>query len=505
MQDSSDPALPRSSMDGCANAGGERPQVTTPTETGIQSVFAPQLLYPLDTSCVGVGTHGNFQASNGWDDDTPCQYLGSRDIPSTRRVRGFAMRKQGGHVLARQRRFTSRFATSGDGDEDEDDDDDDDNNGAGSLDMQIPKGQGQRQMLACPFYKSSSIRYMSCARLRLSRIRDVKQHLIRRHLRPLHCPVCGDTFNDSQCCDSHIKARTCNAPPGGVDIEGVTATQRLALTGRVNRALDEASQWFSVWEILFPNTPRPLSPYLSTQFGEVIDMLYDFWGRQRDTLIAEVAAEVAQSTGTGAGNDNSRLVTELSSRLIEQLFSRFRTTSQTITDPAPFKPTTLNARRHVADRAFPASVCPPGPNGAARMGGTGTASNSMILNHDISPSHSQRDVVPPIGDTSTVFSFNTPSAPSNRDYYPTPFFYPVGFYGCPAVPITQSVEPLGAGCAQTETWLSDGLNMDFQGLGSFLQGFPDVTSSDSSVYPLWTNTTTLCGPVPGVSAQGRHH
>ncbi len=194
----------------------------------------------------------------------------------------------------------------------------------------------KEQVLACPFYKFNSVRYMSCVRLRLSRIRDVKQHLMRRHRRPTYCPVCGEIFNDSGRCDSHITARTCYPPPGGVNIEGVTETQSVALTRRVDRTLDASSQWFSVWDILFPDRCRPQSPYLSlTHFGELLSIFHNYWEHQRDTLIAQAI----QSTAGGGGGHSplSPLMAELSSEIVENLFSTFRATSHTIMGPASSK------------------------------------------------------------------------------------------------------------------------------------------------------------------------
>ncbi|KAK3898850.1 hypothetical protein C8A05DRAFT_18626, partial [Staphylotrichum tortipilum] len=146
-----------------------------------------------------------------------------------------------------------------------------------------PGHENQRQdgVLACPFYKHDSIRHRSCFRLRLSRIRDVKQHLIRRHCRPRHpCPVCDGMPGSPGC--HHI-----HPPPGGIDVEGVSWEQQRALSRRVDRALDVPSQWYSVWDIVFPGVTRPASPYRSagTRFGEVLNILHDYWEGQRQILI----------------------------------------------------------------------------------------------------------------------------------------------------------------------------------------------------------------------------
>ncbi|KAK3381245.1 hypothetical protein B0H63DRAFT_475166 [Podospora didyma] len=220
----------------------------------------------------------------------------------------------------------------------DDDDDDGDGDGDGGDESDAGRDGGARkQLLACPFYKHNSMRYVSCVRLRLTRVRDVKQHLVRRHRRPMHCPVCGVTFDDSASWDEHILARSCVQRPGGFSIEGVTETQSTALARRVNRSLDEASQWFSIWTILFPDSPRPSSPYLSNHFEETLGMVYDYWQRHGRTLVAELAEPLTIDNSQHQGN----VLAELSSQVVEALLFRFRVSSQDAMDPASSNPTVV--------------------------------------------------------------------------------------------------------------------------------------------------------------------
>lgn len=48
--------------------------------------------------------------------------------------------------------------------------------------------------LACPFYKRNQVRHSNCLHFRLKRIKDVKQHLLRKHKQPYYCPICGLEF-----------------------------------------------------------------------------------------------------------------------------------------------------------------------------------------------------------------------------------------------------------------------------------------------------------------------
>ncbi|KAH8883706.1 hypothetical protein GQ53DRAFT_752768 [Thozetella sp. PMI_491] len=256
---------------------------------------------------------------------------------------------QGGRIQSRnQRRRGSRRSGGGGGDEDSGDDDSDGSDSGRDRDAD-DSTKSLKKPLACPFYKFNSMRYMSCVRLRMTRIRDVKQHLTRRHRRPPHCPMCGITFTDSQRWEQHILARNCDRPPSGFHIEGVSETQSIALARRVNRSHDEAKQWFSIWEILFPTLPPPPSPYLSNHFEETLGMVYEFWQQHRDGIVRELGG-------------NQSCVATLSSQIVQTLLERFRARSQTVMDPATSNPTALEPSSSVSPDAVvetpPMFSCP---------------------------------------------------------------------------------------------------------------------------------------------------
>ncbi|KZL71831.1 hypothetical protein CT0861_10333 [Colletotrichum tofieldiae] len=136
--------------------------------------------------------------------------------------------------------------------------------------------------LACPFYKEDGRKHHKCLQLQLSRIRDVKQHLSRKHMQPHFCPSCGRTFRALEDQREHIRLRTCDngnfLPP-----DGITQDQQKDLSARVDRKLQERDQWFAVWDIVFPGKPRPESPYVYGPFHEVATCFLKFWqerGRQ---------------------------------------------------------------------------------------------------------------------------------------------------------------------------------------------------------------------------------
>jgi hypothetical protein len=206
----------------------------------------------------------------------------------------------------------------------EDDDDGDDNDVEGGRDAQ---GRGntrhQERYLACPMYKYDKTRHRGCSRLQLTRVRDVKQHLVRRHRMPIYCPICKQSFSDEKSRDVHTNELACKEPPGGVSITGITEEQREALSRRVNRSLDEAGQWNSIWDILFPGRPRPGSPYVANKMEEAIDRILTCWQDQHPALIEEL-----KTTHGDATMDSQLLST--SSRLVEMLLGRVR---ETMVDP----------------------------------------------------------------------------------------------------------------------------------------------------------------------------
>jgi hypothetical protein len=58
--------------------------------------------------------------------------------------------------------------------------------------------------------KLDPLKHRSCCVKQLSRIRDVKQHLSRRHTPDRYCQRCLETnFADEQSLDRHVNLNTC--------------------------------------------------------------------------------------------------------------------------------------------------------------------------------------------------------------------------------------------------------------------------------------------------------
>ncbi|KAI0552900.1 hypothetical protein F4679DRAFT_28524 [Xylaria curta] len=126
-------------------------------------------------------------------------------------------------------------------------------------------------LLACPFVKWKPLSYRSCHKYIMKDIRRVKQHLRRNHMRPLYCPTCWETFKVEETFYSHIEGRSCLPKPKR-ELEGVTSTQQGLLEHKADRKLSRSDQWYAIFSILFPDSPRPRSAYLESDLSaELLD------------------------------------------------------------------------------------------------------------------------------------------------------------------------------------------------------------------------------------------
>ncbi|KAK7943098.1 uncharacterized protein PG986_012211 [Apiospora aurea] len=155
----------------------------------------------------------------------------------------------------------------------------------------------RRLWLACPFAKKDPVRYRSCYRYYLGRIRDVKQHLTRCHRKPFYCPICWKIFEEEKLRDDHVRLGKCPRRPE-VEIEGISEQQKKELGQRVSPKMPEEQQWFTVFNILFPLHPRPRSPYIDRDLSEQMSVFHDFYTSKGPELLLEFL----ESTGTVTWN-----------------------------------------------------------------------------------------------------------------------------------------------------------------------------------------------------------
>ncbi|KAH8714635.1 hypothetical protein BGZ61DRAFT_587335 [Ilyonectria robusta] len=125
---------------------------------------------------------------------------------------------------------------------------------------------------ACPYWKRNSGKHRGCFSKILRRIRDVKQHLARKHTPEFYCECCFATFEDEESHRGHVTHTTgevCVHDPSVV-LDGITHQQHRRLSRKSDWKVSEQEQWFSVWDILFPGAQRPETAYLDSKLCEEI-------------------------------------------------------------------------------------------------------------------------------------------------------------------------------------------------------------------------------------------
>lgn len=148
-------------------------------------------------------------------------------------------------------------------------------------------GEKTRSQLACPFQKLDSHKHHECLKYALHRIKDVKQHIYRRHKQPdYYCARCFETFKTADERDGHSRSKNCDNLVGH-NFEGISEDQKIRLNKSSSRGLDLQDQWFEMWEIIFPNEPRPRSAFVGTYMEEMVPLLRSLWAHKRSNILAK--------------------------------------------------------------------------------------------------------------------------------------------------------------------------------------------------------------------------
>lgn len=127
--------------------------------------------------------------------------------------------------------------------------------------------------LACPYWKKDRVQYHRCIK-GVKRIKDVKQHLRRCHVKPEQCDRCGKCFgvsveddnagNDEEDVEAalreHLREGNCKVDDFQ-PAEGLTPRQLSAFGSYANRLESTEEQWYSMWRTIFPGLKAPSSPF----------------------------------------------------------------------------------------------------------------------------------------------------------------------------------------------------------------------------------------------------
>ncbi|KAI1415149.1 hypothetical protein F5Y13DRAFT_196503 [Hypoxylon sp. FL1857] len=145
-----------------------------------------------------------------------------------------------------------------------------------------------RRWFACPWYKRNPWKYQDCAKYKLQRIKDVKQHTYRKHTKPeIYCPVCFAVFTKVSERDGHIQRQSCDsrAEP---KLDAISEDQRKQLKQNANRGKSDVEQWYKIWDTIFPSIFHPRSPYLGNGQEEFLPLLRSFWNKRGPKIIYSI-------------------------------------------------------------------------------------------------------------------------------------------------------------------------------------------------------------------------
>ncbi|KAF2088950.1 hypothetical protein K490DRAFT_64166 [Saccharata proteae CBS 121410] len=127
----------------------------------------------------------------------------------------------------------------------------------------------RKRFFACPYLAHNQEQHSACLTYKLESSARVKFHLRRQHsASPWYCPICKEVFENADSRDKHTAEERTNCPFRSLPIwPGVMTTEqgdklRKRTTG------DDVANWYTIYDILFPQDDKPKSPYIDTILAE---------------------------------------------------------------------------------------------------------------------------------------------------------------------------------------------------------------------------------------------
>ncbi|KAK4182837.1 hypothetical protein QBC35DRAFT_395171, partial [Podospora australis] len=154
-----------------------------------------------------------------------------------------------------------------------------------------PKASGETGTTVClPFWKLDSREWRGCFAYKLTRIRDVKQHLNRVHAECCYCVRCGEDFRSEEELDAHYATTpSCTSRP--FKKKWLSGPQKDNLRSWSNAQHSGEEQWYAIWDIMLPGIPRPDSPYLDKELSEEVNSFRDFLVTQGPGIMRETGEQ----------------------------------------------------------------------------------------------------------------------------------------------------------------------------------------------------------------------
>ncbi|KAK3309474.1 uncharacterized protein B0T15DRAFT_4091 [Chaetomium strumarium] len=159
----------------------------------------------------------------------------------------------------------------------------------------VGSGKRLKRIFACPYWKADPDRQRRCFTLILSRIKDVKQHLTRKHCPEFYCDRCSTIFPDDQRHRKHIDnpdGLFCR--PSSV-LDGLSHQQRSRLLRKADPKLSEEERWFAIWDIAFHGRARPCSAYRNADDSEELCSFHEYCHTHGPALLGSEIESMMQS------------------------------------------------------------------------------------------------------------------------------------------------------------------------------------------------------------------
>lgn len=177
-------------------------------------------------------------------------------------------------------------------------------------------------ILACPFYKKDHQQYHFCLGYHLRRIKDVKQHIYRKHSKPdFYCSRCFEIFDDALSRDAHTRLASCEVR-SHARYHGITAEQKKVLAQYARRSMGTHEQWYGMWDTIFPGEQRPKSVHVGSYLEEMVPLMRAFWNKRR----LEITSAAVQTM------NSKNMAENIMYELMEALFDRLEMETSGVVD-----------------------------------------------------------------------------------------------------------------------------------------------------------------------------
>lgn len=281
-----------------------------------------------------------------------------------------------------------------------------------------PSGEEKGPPFACPYFKKDSMVHQSCYQFTLRRIRDVKQHVGRKHSMPIYCPICNDIFPKEQERDNHVRENRCPQKPFAKP-EGTTEEQKKKLGKRAPANQTREEQWYGIFYTLFDvNVARPLSPYLQIDgvlFHGALNLQQYIVGEGVQVLDTFLAEHNAMTWNIPYDEEDAA---SFRRHILEQAVRHMFQSWEARSAPPP-TPSILESRPATSEPTQGSSdIYPVTPSSIASQAGTSYSTPQNMP---------QLALRPPMNSSSTPQSFGFPPHPSsNPDFTSAPDFTSTG-------------------------------------------------------------------------------